>query len=151
MPPVNDGPHLCSQFNVGQAVVAVTNGNEMKAQLHFHNFMVNLSQKKKFALNWCLLTASSFLICAIFTIAFTIAQLRFGNAFGHPVSTAAWTQELIVGACDCRTIHFVTLIRAIKVAVTVEVGWYTQRILAPKLATMAGWKICKVKKNKFAY
>lgn len=56
------------------------------------------------------LTASCFLISAIFAITFAIAQLRFVNALGHSVSTATRTQEFIIWTGNRRTIHLIAVI-----------------------------------------
>lgn len=73
-----------------------------------------------------ILTACRFFIGAIFTVPLAVAQLRFVNALGHSVSTATRTQEFVVRTSDGRTVHFVAVIRAIEVAVTVEIGRYAQ-------------------------
>lgn len=83
--------------------------------------------------------AGRLLIGSVLTIAFSVAELRFGDAFGRPVGAAVGAQEFVVGAGDGRAVGLVALVRAVVIAVAVEVGGDAERIGTPELASVT-WR-----------
>lgn len=87
------------------------------------------------------LTARSFFIGAIFTVAFAVAKLRLGYTFWLSVGPTFWAEKSIVQTGDYCAIGLITLVSTVPETIAMKLTWNTHFIGTSELIGMARRKV----------